>query len=677
MSIKTNLVGRLKNLQLPKSKALLSLFEAVVNSIHSIDDRIEKDPTYSINSAKIDIKIQYSYQVSTDETQPPEIIGFKIIDNGIGFEKNNYESFQTLDSLYKQSKGCHGIGRLLWLKAFEKVNIDSCFYEDGLFYTKKFSFEANNGLIEKENLNQGSSHKTVVSLEKIKPDYIDCFQISTEKLSNALLEHCLWYFFREGGAPDIIIHGFSNEISLKDKYESLIEKSAKTDSFEIKGNRFELIHVKLQSNFTQKHELAYCAANRVVNTKTLTSKNIPGLFRSLNDGKKNFYYVGYLQSDFLTEKVNAERTNFGIVENDSDIIATSEPTLKEIDDNSIEKISAFLNDFLSENREAGKQKVLDFINNVCPKYKPILKQIPEQDLCVDPQISKKELDIKLHRYLADLEEKSLEQQHNLTLPKNLSNPAEYERQIKECLSTISDLKKSDLANYVTHRKAIIKLFEKAIERDDSGNFKKECVVHSLLMPMQIDSTNSAAQDANLWMIDEKLAFHDYLASDTPLKSMPITNAKSTKEPDLLCLNIYDHPLLVQEGSKLPLASITVVEFKRPMRDNMKEGVEHNPIQQTLDYLKKIRDGKAKTPNGRLIPNSENIPGFCYIISDLTQSMIGMCDMFDLKETPDKMGYFGYHRKYNAYIEVNSFDRILNGAKERNRAFFDKLGIACD
>ena len=39
-----------------------------------------------------------------------------------------------------------------------------------------------------------------------------------------------------------------------------------------------------------------------------------------------------------------------------------------------------------------------------------------------------------------------------------------------------------------------------------------------------------------------------------------------------------------------------------------------------------------------------------------------------------MGYFGFNQNYNAYIEVFSFDRLLNSAKERNRAFFDKLGL---
>jgi hypothetical protein len=83
------------------------------------------------------------------------------------------------------------------------------------------------------------------------------------------------------------------------------------------------------------------------------------------------------------------------------------------------------------------------------------------------------------------------------------------------------------------------------------------------------------------------------------------------------------------------------------------------------------------PNGRLIPNSANIPGFCYVLSDLTPSMVKMRRNYNLKPTSDKMGFFGYHDVYNAYIEVNSFDRIVNMAKERNRAFFDKLGLAYD
>jgi len=39
-----------------------------------------------------------------------------------------------------------------------------------------------------------------------------------------------------------------------------------------------------------------------------------------------------------------------------------------------------------------------------------------------------------------------------------------------------------------------------------------------------------------------------------------------------------------------------------------------------------------------------------------------------------MGYFGYHDNYNAYVEVVSFDRLLSVANQRNRAFFDIIGL---
>ena len=91
------------------------------------------------------------------------------------------------------------------------------------------------------------------------------------------------------------------------------------------------------------------------------------------------------------------------------------------------------------------------------------------------------------------------------------------------------------------------------------------------MPMGTDSNKVAFDECNLWLVNERLAFHNYLASDKTLTSMPITGSTSTKEPDLLALHVYDNPILVSEGSKLPLASITVVELKKPMRNDAKSG----------------------------------------------------------------------------------------------------------
>lgn len=173
---------------------------------------------------------------------------------------------------------------------------------------------------------------------------------------------------------------------------------------------------------------------------------------------------------------------------------------------------------------------------------------------------------------------------------------------------------------------------------------------------------------------ERLAFHDFLASDKPLSSMPIVQTDETKEPDLVVLNVFDEPLLVAEGQRLPLASIIVVEIKRPMRNDAASGEDKDPIEQALGYLDRIRNGQTKTASGRPIPRSDEIPGYCYVICDITPSVEKRCKLAQLTVTSDRQGYFGYNPNYKAYIEVVSFDRLLNGARERNRAFFDKLGL---
>ena len=105
------------------------------------------------------------------------------------------------------------------------------------------------------------------------------------------------------------------------------------------------------------------------------------------------------------------------------------------------------------------------------------------------------------------------------------------------------------------------------------------------MPMRETSDSIISEDCgNLWLIDERLAFHSYLASDKTIKSMPITSDDSTKEPDICAFNVFSNPILVNEGRSMPLASITIIELKRPMRDDAKTGEKEDPILQTLIYL---------------------------------------------------------------------------------------------
>jgi len=156
--------------------------------------------------------------------------------------------------------------------------------------------------------------------------------------------------------------------------------------------------------------------------------------------------------------------------------------------------------------------------------------------------------------------------------------------------------------------------------------------------------------------------------------MPIfPNNLSGKEPDVLSIKVFDTPILVNESNSPQLGAITVIEFKRPMRNDM--SVDDNPVGQILNYVRNIRNGDIKTKQGRPISKNQQIPAFCYVIADLTPTMKVQCENHSLREASDGMGYFGYNEAQKAYIEVIGFDKLLIAAKERNKAFFNKLGLS--
>lgn len=674
MSLNTSLKGRLRNTHLPKTHGLLPLFEAVVNSIHSIDAQRKSEEPYIVTEGEIKIKIIRDAQTTFDETKKPEIVGFEISDDGIGFNTDNFNSFQTLDSEYKIQLGCRGVGRLLWLKAFKRVSVHSVFKESGEKKLRNFDFNVASDIHnDPEPTITKQERRTAISLLSIEKSYLKYLPKSIDRISKDLLDHCLWYFIREGGAPDIIVEDGHEKIKIQYLYDELMIDSSKTDSFNIQSEAFEITHVKLKSSIKNKHSLVFSAANRVVKEEPLVGK-IPGLFGSLSDGEKEFTYTCFLTSKFLTDNVNSERLDFNLMESGTGMYEGEEFTMQNIREKAIEKITHYLDPLLTEGKLESEKKLVSFVNEKAPRFKPVLKRLELRDRYFDPTISDKELELKLHGYLMEFESKILSEGHDLLVPNGVEDKEQYSNRIEDYLSKVSDLKQSDLANYVFHRRIILDLLGKAVQKDSDGKYSKEDVLHKLIMPMQKVSDEIRFEESNLWLLDERLAFHNYFASDKTIKSLPITYSISTKEPDFFALNVFDNPLLVNDSKLLPLGTITVIEIKRPMRNDAKAGEDKDPIEQALGYLKRIRNGKVHTPEGRLIPNSENIPGFCYIICDITETIKERCDFLDLQITADKMGYFGYHKTYNSYIEVISFDRLVNMATQRNKAFFDKLGL---
>jgi hypothetical protein len=674
MSINASLTGRLRNTSLPKSRALMPLFEAVVNAIQAVDEAHA-----DMDSTLIQIVIVRDQQISLEFGEDPQtsayaepINGFIVIDNGEGFHDGNMESFETLDSEYRSAYGCRGVGRLLWLKAFEKVEVISHYVgAEETMKEREFVFTAASGVSDHQARDsQASETGSEVRLLSFKELYRQSAPKNTLPIAKSILEHCLWYFVRAGGAPNIVIIDGSERLDLHSVFAAYMLASSKTQQIIVKHHSFDLLHLRLKVGSRPTPQLNWCAANRVVLEENLSGK-VPGLYGKLKDGEEEFIYACFLMSPLLDNSVRPERTGFDIPEVTEGALDEDDPSMSDIREAALASAAQYLRSSLAEAREAGRARVEYFVDSKAPRYRPILRHIDEDKLSVDPTIGDKDLELQLHKHLSDLEMDLLAEGQRVLESENLEDQ-EYSEKLRAYLDKVDDIKKSDLAAYVSRRKVILDLLAKAIRANEDGKYAREDALHSLIMPMRATSDDVAHAASNLWIIDEGLAFHNYLASDKPISSMPITSSTSALEPDLLALKV-EGPVLVAEGESLPLASIVVVEIKRPGRNDARPG-DKDPLAQALRYLDRVREGQVKTAKGRPIPRSDQIPGFCYVISDLTSTVHERCKQSGLRLAQDGLGYFGYNDNYKAYIEVMSFDHLLNTAHQRNRAFFDRLGL---
>ncbi|MFN6935349.1 MAG: hypothetical protein ACK4NZ_09370, partial [Tsuneonella sp.] len=158
-------------------------------------------------------------------------------------------------------------------------------------------------------------------------------------------------------------------------------------------------------------------------------------------------------------------------------------------------------------------------------------------------------------------------------------------------------------------------------------------------------------------------------SDRQLRSIDKLQSESALRPDLIA---FDQEYLLGDGPQ-PLNSLTVVEFKRPMRDDYTDDV--NPLNQVFAVIDKVRSGTKLDTNGRPIAvASPTIPTTCYVVCDLTPKLKQVLKERDATMLPDGQGFYGYSRNYNAYYEVLDYGKVLRDAQRRNGALFDKLKL---
>lgn len=667
-----NISGVVENVPM-QTNVYTPIIEAIVNAIQAIEDAGRN------GDGEVTVIFKRSSQATLgiDEASP-EISDIEIIDNGIGFTQENRDSFDELYSDFKKEKyGCKGFGRFMFLKYFESIEIESVFHEDNKYLRRKFDFKKGKKIINPETESVTDSAetdtKTAIKLKDLKEGTLDK-KLST--IARKILEKLLIYFIRDDyKCPKIILKEEDGETIVLNDYltneDQMAIKEVSSQEFELENSereskeKFQIKIFKIFFPHHQKSRISLTADNREV-TSALLHHYVPEFeddfyeeFKTEKDGttKKDYFIKSYVLGDYLNNNVTLERESFKFSEKNTELFFPF--TKEEIEKEAARITQEFFGDDIKVRKDKKRARINEYVATESPWHSKYL-----DDLNIDMipyNASNEIIETELHK--AKLNQ---EQKNKLQVKQILENESgEIPDTIGSLMKSITESGESDLAHYVCNRKAILDLLERLLKRNDDGSAKYEEDVHNVIFPMGKDNHSINYEDHNLWLLDERLVFSQYIASDKKISSKT-----SPTEPDLV---VFDQKRAFRQGDNEFSNPLTIFEFKRPKRTNYDQ--KDDPILQVGNYIEEIRAGKYETPEGvEKIKVNDCTPVYAFVVCDIVDKIKDFAKQHQLVLSPDQEGYFGFHTGYKMYIEIISFKKLMKDAKLRNKIFFHKLGI---
>ena len=372
-------------------------------------------------------------------------------------------------------------------------------------------------------------------------------------------------------------------------------------------------------------------------------------------------YVGIVSSSFLDDNVTQERNNFDI----------SKKILKVITGEAEDLAKAYLKEPIDRLIEAKAQTIERVVTNF-PRYAYLVRDRREfaQKL---PLNRKTEEDIyremSVHDYRATRSVKS-DLSALVSTEAEPASSAEFQKKLEDVMLRIGEQEKASLAEYVSKRKLIIDLLEVRLgyeDREKKRLFTEEAI-HKIVCPLHVNSGTIEYGNHNLWLIDDRLAYYDFWASDENIRKYA-SSSECRERPDLILFQ--GSTLMQRTGTTQP---VVIVEFKRPARSEYSD--DENPVKQVYDYIRELRDNKITDNDGKLITEiGEDTPFFCYLICDITPRILDIIEDYGINQKlPGGRGYFGFNKPRGAYVEILQYSQIVKDARLRHEAFFDHLGI---
>ncbi len=483
-------------------------------------------------------------------------------------------------------------------------------------------------------------------------------EINTQTLAGRILAHFISYFVNIS-QPKIEIIDNDATFDLFDQFTASTERDQDLQ-FSVRVSEGEAIcvmHCFLLQKSISDDEKSTNALYLGANGRAVKRYEMDGVLgMKAIDGK--YAFLGYVESDLLNRTANETRTEFSLSSDDLDAIVDAAKL----------KAKEFLAPEISEIKERQKELVAE-IRAEHPRFLSVARNVGD-------------FADKLHLSMQKEEEVFVELSRE-TLRQYKRRKSDFQTSVKKKLPDIHAKAKSyvdglqsesisSLAEYVMKRKLILEAFEESMKYTDIDEKKSEYenVIHDIICPLRSTSEDLNYDDHNLWVLDDRLAFFTYFHSDKQMKAQIKDPTSPLDRPDI---SVFDLGLSFQNNDASQ--PITIVEFKRPKRDDYT--LEQNPITQVRKYVEDMRrSGVATKFDGTPLRNiDESTPFVCHIVADVLPSLRAV--MKQLGPFHQKVGSGTWYRwddAFKIFIEISSFKDVLDSAKLRNRAFFERIGL---
>jgi len=268
--------------------------ETIVTDLQTVswEQVLNEAITNSLQAHATEININFIQNALDLEDTKKYIDSISIGDNGDGFNDINTKSFQEYRTQHKKDLGCKGIGRFLYLKVFDEVNIKSLDKEIKFVIDKDIQVTTTESKLE----------KTAVTFLKPKKKFV----VDYDKFYNDLKEYFIAYFKLLKDKNISVIFNIYENSSKKFEVKSDDIPSFTNKKIRVGTHEFSLDYI-INDDTIQITDGYYCAGGRVViKNSHLDSNKKLKLFKDIK-------IVYLLSSDYLDNNVNETRDDFTIL----------------------------------------------------------------------------------------------------------------------------------------------------------------------------------------------------------------------------------------------------------------------------------------------------------------------------------------------------------------------------